>query len=133
VHADNAHKNFSRGNVGDHLALMAVYNAWAESGFGTQFCYENFVQLRSMKRARDIRRVPHALRALRGLLAPARLCGGAPPARCPGPYQAHQARTARARPGTGTGWAWHHRPPSPPRPAVSPRCGPLSSGTSWWG
>jgi hypothetical protein len=55
VHADNAHKNFSRGNVGDHMALMAVYNGWAESGFGSQFCYENYVQLRSMKRARDIR------------------------------------------------------------------------------
>eukprot|EP00884_Botryococcus_braunii_P008381 jgi/Botrbrau1/17544/Bobra.0864s0003.1 len=55
VHADNAHNNFHRGDVGDHMALLNVYNAWAESGFSTQWCYENFVQVRSMKRARDIR------------------------------------------------------------------------------
>ncbi|GFH17513.1 uncharacterized protein HaLaN_14168, partial [Haematococcus lacustris] len=55
VFADNAHKNFSRGNVGDHLALMACYDGWAESNFSTQWCYENYVQVRSMKRARDIR------------------------------------------------------------------------------
>ncbi|KAG2437125.1 hypothetical protein HYH02_011381 [Chlamydomonas schloesseri] len=53
--ADNAHKNFSRGGVGDHIALMAVYDGWAESNFSTQWCFENYVQVRSMKRARDIR------------------------------------------------------------------------------
>lgn len=55
MHAENAHKNFSRGQVGDHIALMNVFDSWSESGFSTQWCYENFVQLRSMKRARDIR------------------------------------------------------------------------------
>ena len=45
VHADNAHKNFHRGNVGDHIALLNVYNNWAESNFSSQFCYENFVQV----------------------------------------------------------------------------------------
>ncbi|KAL6774284.1 hypothetical protein ACKKBG_A24410 [Auxenochlorella protothecoides x Auxenochlorella symbiontica] len=55
VHADNAHKAFYRGNVGDHIALLNVYNSWAETNFATQWCYENFVQVRSMKRARDIR------------------------------------------------------------------------------
>ena len=47
VHADNAHKNFHRGNVGDHIALLNVYNNWAESNFSSQFCYENFVQVRA--------------------------------------------------------------------------------------
>lgn len=46
VHADNAHRAFHRGNVGDHIALLNVFNAWAESGFSTQWCYENFVQVR---------------------------------------------------------------------------------------
>ncbi|MEW5302705.1 MAG: hypothetical protein WDW36_005459 [Sanguina aurantia] len=55
VFADNAHKNFARGGVGDHLALLAVFDGWAESGFAAQWCFENYVQLRSMKRARDIR------------------------------------------------------------------------------
>lgn len=55
VHADNAHKAFHMGNVGDHVALLNVFNGWAESNFATQYCYENFVQVKSMKRARDIR------------------------------------------------------------------------------
>ena len=28
---------------------------WVETGYSTQWCYENFIQHRSMKRARDIR------------------------------------------------------------------------------
>lgn len=45
VHADNAHRAFHRGGVGDHIALLNVYNAWAETNFSTQWCYENFVQV----------------------------------------------------------------------------------------
>ncbi|KAM0007752.1 putative RNA helicase [Helianthus debilis subsp. tardiflorus] len=55
VHADNAHSNFHVGNVGDHIALLKVYNSWKETNFSTQWCYENYIQVRSMKRARDIR------------------------------------------------------------------------------
>ena len=55
VHADNAKLAFHRGGVGDQIGLMNVFNGWAETGFSTQWCYENFVQVRSMKRARDIR------------------------------------------------------------------------------
>ncbi|KAF6261561.1 P-loop containing nucleoside triphosphate hydrolase protein [Scenedesmus sp. NREL 46B-D3] len=55
VHAENAHRAFSRGNVGDHIQLLHVYQGWAESDFSSQWCFENYVQLRSMKRARDIR------------------------------------------------------------------------------
>lgn len=54
VHADNARKNFFRFG-GDHLTLMNVYDCWAESGYSTQWCYENFIQFRSMRRARDVR------------------------------------------------------------------------------
>ncbi|XP_078430024.1 pre-mRNA-splicing factor ATP-dependent RNA helicase DEAH1-like [Wolffia australiana] len=55
VHADNARMNFHTGNVGDHLALLKVYESWKETDFSTQWCYENYIQVRSMKRARDIR------------------------------------------------------------------------------
>ncbi|XP_008453258.1 pre-mRNA-splicing factor ATP-dependent RNA helicase DEAH1 [Cucumis melo] len=55
VHADNARMNFHTGNVGDHIALLKVYNSWRETNFSTQWCYENYIQVRSMKRARDIR------------------------------------------------------------------------------
>ncbi|KAJ4785111.1 RNA helicase family protein [Rhynchospora pubera] len=54
VHADNARMNFNPGN-GDHIALLNVYNAWKEMEYSTQWCYENYVQVRSMKRAHDIR------------------------------------------------------------------------------
>ncbi|CAG0921614.1 unnamed protein product [Notodromas monacha] len=54
LHADAARKNFfSMG--GDHLTLLQVYTQWAESDFSPQWCYENFIQHRSMKRARDVR------------------------------------------------------------------------------
>nr|CAD1819445.1 unnamed protein product [Ananas comosus var. bracteatus] len=55
VHADNARLNFHTGNVGDHIALLNVYNSWKETNYSTQWCYENYIQVRSMKRARDIR------------------------------------------------------------------------------
>lgn len=54
VHADNAHKNFHRPG-GDHLTLLNLYISWEETGFNMQWCYENFVQYRSLKRARDVR------------------------------------------------------------------------------
>ncbi|KAL6537354.1 Pre-mRNA-splicing factor ATP-dependent RNA helicase DEAH1 [Orobanche minor] len=55
VHADNARLSFHIGNVGDHIALLKVYSSWKETNFSTQWCYENYIQVRSMKRARDIR------------------------------------------------------------------------------
>ncbi len=54
IHADTARKNFNHPN-GDHLSILQVYNQWFESDYSTQWCYENFIQHRSMKRARDVR------------------------------------------------------------------------------
>ncbi|CAK8673976.1 unnamed protein product [Clavelina lepadiformis] len=54
VHADNARMNFFLPG-GDHLTLMNVYNQWAGTEFSIQWCFENFIQHRSMKRARDVR------------------------------------------------------------------------------
>ncbi|KAK7575545.1 hypothetical protein V9T40_011831 [Parthenolecanium corni] len=54
IHADTARKNFHVPG-GDHLMLLNVYNQWAETDFSIQWCYENFIQYRSMKRARDVR------------------------------------------------------------------------------
>lgn len=54
IHADTARRNFNHVN-GDHLSLLNVYNQWQESDYSTQWCYENFIQYRSMKRARDVR------------------------------------------------------------------------------
>ena len=57
IHADTAHRSFipQPHPLGDHLMLLNVYNAWAETGHSTQWCYENYIQFRSMNRARDVR------------------------------------------------------------------------------
>ncbi|GAB9470862.1 Pre-mrna-splicing factor atp-dependent rna [Globisporangium polare] len=55
VHADNARLNFARGGGGDHITLMNVYNQWVETNYSTQWTYENFVIMRSLKTARDVR------------------------------------------------------------------------------
>ena len=54
IYADTARKNFFQLG-GDQLTLLNVYNQWADTGYSSQWCMENFVQHRSMKRARDIR------------------------------------------------------------------------------
>lgn len=55
IQADTAQMNFHTGNVGDHIALLKIYSSWKETNYATQWCYENYIQVRSMKRARDIR------------------------------------------------------------------------------
>lgn len=54
IHADKARKDFFV-KGGDHLTLLNVYKNWADTGYSDQWCYENFIQHRSMKRARDVR------------------------------------------------------------------------------
>jgi len=55
VVADSARAAFSRGASGDHISMLNVFNEWRDSGFSSQWCVENFVQSKSMKRARDVR------------------------------------------------------------------------------
>ena len=78
VHADTARKNFfSPGEAfychlqlnwllqnffcyffplgGDHFTLLNVYNQWVDAEYSTQWCFENFIQHRSMRRARAVR------------------------------------------------------------------------------
>lgn len=55
VHADNAKQNFARGGGGDHLTMMRVYNEWVETDYSTQWCFENYLQVRNLNKARDIR------------------------------------------------------------------------------
>jgi pre-mRNA-splicing factor ATP-dependent RNA helicase DHX16 len=53
--ADAAHAAFARGGGGDHIKLLNCYVQWRDSGFSTQWCYENYVQARTIKKARDVR------------------------------------------------------------------------------
>ena len=42
--------------AGDHLTLLNVYNAWKQGRMSDPWCFENFIQPRSMKRAEDVRK-----------------------------------------------------------------------------
>ena len=33
------------------MTLLNVWNAWAETQHSTQWCFENFIQVRSMRKA----------------------------------------------------------------------------------
>lgn len=41
---------------GDHLTLLQVYRGWEAARFSNPWCFENFVQARSMRRAQDVRK-----------------------------------------------------------------------------
>ncbi|CAB9514499.1 splicing factor ATP-dependent RNA helicase-like protein cdc28 [Seminavis robusta] len=53
--ADTARMNFARGGGGDHMSLYRCYHDWAQSNYSSIWCMENFVQLRTIRKARDIR------------------------------------------------------------------------------
>ena len=38
------------------MTLLAVYNSWKNNKFSNAWCYENFVQIRTLKRAQDVRK-----------------------------------------------------------------------------
>ncbi|CAF0887126.1 unnamed protein product [Adineta ricciae] len=52
--ADTARQSFFSPG-GDHLSLLNVYNQWKDTDYSTQWCFENFIQFRSMNRARQVR------------------------------------------------------------------------------
>ncbi|KAJ1679937.1 hypothetical protein EV182_001018 [Spiromyces aspiralis] len=54
VHADQAHANLVRPG-GDHLTLLNIWDQWVETGYSAQWCHENYLQYRSLNRARDVR------------------------------------------------------------------------------
>jgi len=53
--ADSKKAKFHQ-SEGDHLTLLAVYNSWKNNKFSSPWCYENFVQIRTLKRAQDVRK-----------------------------------------------------------------------------
>jgi ATP-dependent RNA helicase DHX8/PRP22 len=40
---------------GDHLTLLNVYNGWKQNRYANPWCFENFIQARAMRRAKDVR------------------------------------------------------------------------------
>lgn len=55
IHADSARNRFTVKEGGDHLTLLNIWNQWVESDFSPVWARENFLQQRSLTRARDVR------------------------------------------------------------------------------
>ena len=55
IHADSARARFTVKDGGDHLTLLNIWNQWVDSDFSYVWSRENFLQQRSLTRARDVR------------------------------------------------------------------------------
>ncbi|CZS87912.1 probable pre-mRNA splicing protein PRP2 [Rhynchosporium graminicola] len=55
LHADSARARFTVKEGGDHLTLLNIWNQWVDNDFSPIWSKENFLQQRSLTRARDIR------------------------------------------------------------------------------
>ncbi|KAJ6006534.1 hypothetical protein N7451_004478 [Penicillium sp. IBT 35674x] len=55
IHADSARNRFTIKDGGDHLTLLNIWNQWVDSDFSQVWAKENFLQQRSLTRARDVR------------------------------------------------------------------------------
>ncbi|KDN66283.1 putative helicase associated domain-containing protein [Colletotrichum sublineola] len=55
IHADSARARFTVKEGGDHLTLLNIWNQWVDSDYSPIWSRENFLQQRSLTRARDVR------------------------------------------------------------------------------
>lgn len=55
IHADSARNRFTIKEGGDHVTLLNIWNQWVDSDFSPIWSRENFLQQRSLTRARDVR------------------------------------------------------------------------------
>lgn len=55
VHADSARARFTNKDGGDHLSLLNVWTEWVDTDYSVVWAKENFLQQRSLTRARDVR------------------------------------------------------------------------------
>ncbi|KAI0471268.1 P-loop containing nucleoside triphosphate hydrolase protein [Xylaria cf. heliscus] len=55
IHADSARNRFTVKDGGDHVTLLNIWNQWVDSDFSPVWSRENFLQQRSLTRARDVR------------------------------------------------------------------------------
>ncbi|KAK9476674.1 P-loop containing nucleoside triphosphate hydrolase protein [Lipomyces japonicus] len=54
LHADKAREAFVRPG-GDHLSLLEIWNEWVDTEYSQQWAAENFLQIKSLTRAHDVR------------------------------------------------------------------------------
>lgn len=53
VMADSAREGFKKSS--DHLTLLEIYNQWVDNGYSVQWCRDNFIQSKTLGRARNVR------------------------------------------------------------------------------
>ncbi|KAI7871540.1 P-loop containing nucleoside triphosphate hydrolase protein [Spinellus fusiger] len=52
--ADTAHQNLVKMG-GDHFTLLNIWSQWVETDYSIQWCYENFIQHKTLERVRNVR------------------------------------------------------------------------------
>lgn len=55
IHADSARARFTNKEGGDHVSLLNIFQEWTDSDYSYVWAKENFLQQRSLTRARDVR------------------------------------------------------------------------------
>lgn len=55
IHADSARARFTNKEGGDMLSLLNIWNEWVDNDYSYVWARENFLQQRSLSRARDVR------------------------------------------------------------------------------
>ncbi|KAK6345275.1 hypothetical protein TWF718_007200 [Orbilia javanica] len=55
LYADQARNRFTNKQGGDHLTLLNIWNQWVDTDFSYVWARENYLQHRSLTRARDVR------------------------------------------------------------------------------
>uniref|UniRef100_A0AC35TR15 RNA helicase n=1 Tax=Rhabditophanes sp. KR3021 TaxID=114890 RepID=A0AC35TR15_9BILA len=53
--ADQKRSKFNQPE-GDHVTLLAIYKSWQHANYSSQWCFDNFIQAKTMKRAQDVRK-----------------------------------------------------------------------------
>ena len=55
IYADSARARFTHKEGGDHLTLLNIWNEYVDNDYSIQWCQQNYIQAKSLKRARDVR------------------------------------------------------------------------------
>ena len=76
IHADSARARFTNRDGGDQLTLLNIWNEWLSADYSIVWAKENFLQQRSLTRARDVRDQLARL-CDRVEVDPEKSCGGA--------------------------------------------------------